>query len=153
MNRRPRNPRLEKLIDRAPRDGARIGIISTWDVENTAVRVLAAHLRSAGHHTVELYFKDWVSNHLDPATAEDLDALGRVIRREELNLVCISIRASAYAHQAEIITRYIQDELGLPVLWGGMHPTLKPDEAIGMILQGSGLEHRVGEGGLEVFRP
>ena len=34
MNYRPRNHRLERLIDRAPRDGARIGILSTWDVEN-----------------------------------------------------------------------------------------------------------------------
>ena len=119
MNHRPRNHRLERLFDRAPRDGARIGILSTWDVENNAVRVLAAHLRAAGHHTVELYFKDWVSNHLDAATDEDLDALKRVIRREELNLVCISIRASAYAHQAEVITRYLQDELDVAVLWGG----------------------------------
>jgi radical SAM superfamily enzyme YgiQ (UPF0313 family) len=132
MNRRQHNPRLENLIERAPRDGARVGILSTWDVENNAVRVLAAHLRTAGHHTVELYFKDWVSNNLDPANAEDLEALARVIRREELNLICISIRASAYAHQAKIITEYLQEELGLPVLWGGMHPTLRPEESVGI---------------------
>ncbi len=132
MNQHSANHRLEKLTSRAPRDGVRVGIVSTWDVENNAVRILAAHLRAAGHHTVELYFKDWVSNHLDPASPEDLDALARVIRREELNLVCISIRASAYAHQAEVLTRYIQDELEIPVLWGGMHPTLKPDESAGI---------------------
>ena len=36
--------RMERLRVKARYDGARIGIISTWDVENNAVRVLAAEL-------------------------------------------------------------------------------------------------------------
>ena len=64
--------RLDRLFRNARLDGPRIGIISTWDVENNAVRVLAATLRAAGHHVVEIYFKDWISNALDPATDEQL---------------------------------------------------------------------------------
>ena len=86
--------RLEQLAGVAKRDGPRIGIVSTWDVENNAVRILAASLRETGHHCAEIYFKDWLSNHLDPATDIQLDNLVKVIRREQLNLVCISIRAS-----------------------------------------------------------
>ncbi len=133
--------RLEQLAGVAKRDGARIGIVSTWDVENNAVRILAASLRETGHHCAEIYFKDWLSNHLDPATDIQLDNLVKVIRREQLNLVCISIRASAYAEQARVLTEHIHNELGIPVLWGGMHPTLVGDECIGhadMILQGEG---------------
>lgn len=141
MNDRQRNPRLDRLIDAAPRDGARIALVSTWDVENNAVRILAATLRAQGHHTVEIYFKDWISNHLDPASAEELDALTRVLRREQVNLVTISIRASAYAEQARVITEHVQRELDLPVLWGGMHPTLRGDDCIDyadMTLAGEG---------------
>ena len=133
--------RLDNLAKVAQRDGARIGIISTWDVENNAVRILAASLREANHHCAEIYFKDWLSNHLDPATDEQLDNLVRIIRREQLNLVCISIRASAYAQQAQVLTEYMQEKLDIPVLWGGMHPTLVGDECIehaDMILQGEG---------------
>jgi radical SAM superfamily enzyme YgiQ (UPF0313 family) len=136
-----RNPRLEALWGRARRDGARIGILSTWDVENNAVRVLAAVLRQAGHHVVELYFKDWVSNHIEPASAEELATLTQICKQEGLNLVCISIRASAYAWQARIITEHLHNELDLPVLWGGMHPTLVPADCIGMadmVLAGEG---------------
>lgn len=125
----------------AARDGARIGIISTWDVENNAVRILAASLREADHHCAEIYFKDWLSNHLDPATDVQLDNLIKVIRREQLNLVCISIRASAYAQQAQVLTEAIQERLDIPVLWGGMHPTLVGEECIAhadMVLQGEG---------------
>ena len=135
------NPRLDSLFVNAKKDGARVGILSTWDVENNAVRILAATLRAAGHHVVEIYFKDWISNHLEPASGDDLDALARVCRREELNLVCISVRASAYAHQAAILTDYIHEALELPVLWGGMHPTMVPAECIGkadMVLCGEG---------------
>ena len=133
--------RLDKLAKVAKRDGARIGIVSTWDVENNAVRILAASLREADHHCAEIYFKDWLSNHLDPATDQQLENLVRVIRREQLNLVCISIRASAYAQQAQMITEYLQERIDIPVLWGGMHPTLVGDECIehaDMILQGEG---------------
>ena len=118
-----------------------MGIISTWDVENNAVRILAASLREAGHHCAAIYFKDWLSNHLDPATDVQLDNLIKVIRREQLNLVCISIRASAYAQQAQVLTEAIQERLDIPVLWGGMHPTLVGEECIAhadMVLQGEG---------------
>lgn len=118
-----------------------MGIVSTWDVENNAVRILAASLREAGHHCAEIYFKDWLSNHLDPATDIQLENLVKIIRREQLNVLCISIRASAYAEQSKVLTEYIQKELDIPVLWGGMHPTIAGDECIeqaDMILQGEG---------------
>ena len=133
--------RIDNLAKAAARDGASIGIISTWDVENNAVRILAATLREADHHCAEIYFKDWLSNHLDPATDVQLDNLIKVIRREQLNLVCISIRASAYAQQAQVLTEAIQERLDIPVLWGGMHPTLVGEECIAhadMVLQGEG---------------
>jgi anaerobic magnesium-protoporphyrin IX monomethyl ester cyclase len=138
---RNQNPRLERLFQKAHSDGARMGILSTWDVENNAVRILAATLRAAGHHCAEIYFKDWVSNHLDPASEEELATLVRVIRREQLNVVCISIRASAYAQQAKRITEYLHRELDIPVLWGGMHATMMPAECIDhadMVLCGEG---------------
>jgi anaerobic magnesium-protoporphyrin IX monomethyl ester cyclase len=133
--------RIDKLVRDAGHDGPRVGIISTWDVENNAVRIIAAGLREAGHHATEIYFKDWISNHLDPATEVQLANLVKVIRRENLNLVCISIRASAYANSAKILTEYIREKLGIAVLWGGMHPTIAPDECIehaDMLLCGEG---------------
>ena len=87
--------RLQALIRNSRGRGPRVGLLSTWDVENNAVRILAATLRAAGHHVVEIYFKDWISNHLDPATDLQLANLVKVVRDEELDLVAISIRASA----------------------------------------------------------
>ena len=149
------NHRIEKTASRAQIEGARVGIVSMYDVENNAVRVLAATLRAAGHHVTEIYFKDWISNYIAPPTDEELENLKKVILRADLNLVCVSIRASAYYNAARILTEYLQQELETAVLWGGMHPTLVPEQCIetaDMVLKGEGelaltdLSDRLAEG-------
>ena len=133
--------RLDRLFRNARLDRPRIGLVSMWDVENNAVRILAATLRAAGHKVVEIYFKDWISNALDPATDVQLENLAKIIRREELNCIGISIRASAYVNQAAIITQYLHNTLDIAVLWGGMHPTMDPESCItcaDMVLKGEG---------------
>lgn len=135
------NPPISRLVTKVNGRPARIGIVSMYDVENNAVRILAGTLRQGGHHVAEIYFKDWISNHLDPATDEELTNLIKVIADEHLDLVCLSIRASAYYNAARILTDHIHDVLDIPVLWGGMHPTLVPTECIqtaDMVLQGEG---------------
>ena len=133
--------RLEWLARECKYNEPRLAIVSMWDVENNAVRILAATLRAAGFKVVEIYFKDWISNALDPASDAQLENLAKIVRREELNLVCLSIRASAYANQADIITTYLHNSLDIPVLWGGMHPTMMSDDCIqrtDMVLKGEG---------------
>jgi radical SAM superfamily enzyme YgiQ (UPF0313 family) len=132
--------RVERLVGKR-RDGARIGILSTWDVENNAVRILAGTLRRGGHHVAEIYFKDWISNHIDPATDAELASLVEIVKKEELDIVCISIRASAYQESARILTEHLHNTLDIAVLWGGMHPTLVGARCLqdaDMVLQGEG---------------
>ena len=110
------NPRLEQLVRAAGQDGPRIGIISMYDVENNAVRILAATLRQAGVHVTEIYFKDWISNHIFPATDEELEGVIAAIREARLNLVCVSILASAYFNAARVLTTHIPEALDVGVL-------------------------------------
>ena len=76
------NDRIARLVQKTQGRPVRFGIVSMYDVENNAVRILAAALRQAGHHVAEIYFKDWISNHLDPATDEELQSLIKVIADE-----------------------------------------------------------------------
>lgn len=135
------NERIESLVKNTQGRGPRVGIVSMYDVENNAVRILAATLRLGGHHVTELYFKDWISNHIDPASESELDALRKLVDSEGLDMVCISIRASAYYHQAKTITGYLHENTSAAVLWGGMHPTLVGPTCIedaDLLLQGEG---------------
>ena len=139
------NERLESLRANTSGRGPRIGIVSMYDVENNAVRILAATLRESGHHVSEIYFKDWISNHLMPASETELENLLKVIEEARLDLVCVSIRASAYYMSAKVLTEHMRAHLNVPVLWGGMHPTLMPEQCIesaDMVLKGEG-EHAV----------
>lgn len=135
------NHRLEELARKTQGRGPRVGLVSMYDVENNAVRVLAATLRQGGHHVAEIYFKDWISNHLFPATDLELDNLIKVVRDEQLDVVCVSIRASAYYQSAKLITEVLHERLGVAVLWGGMHPTLVPEvcvETADLVIKGEG---------------
>ena len=96
------NHRIQGLMDQTSGRPVRVGILSMYDVENNAVRVLAATLREAGHTVVEIYFKDWISNHLAPATDLEYANLEKTIRDRQLDLVCVSIRASAYYMSAKL---------------------------------------------------
>lgn len=136
-------PRLATAARRAQLEGARIALVSLYDVENNAVRLLAAVLRRAGFHAVEVYFQDWISNHLEPPTETELRNLVRVLRREQVQLVALSVRASPYFNVARILTEHIHRHLDLPVAWGGNHPTLVPEDCIehaDLLLRGEGEE-------------
>ena len=121
--------------------GPRIALVSLYDVENNAVRLLAAVLRRAGAYVVEIYFKDWISNHLDPPSDVEIQNLLTVLRQEGIHLVSFSIRASAYCNMARILTEPVHRELDLAVLWGGMHATLEPEQCLrdaDLVLRGEG---------------
>jgi len=124
------NERLDRLARRARTEGPRVALVSLYDVENNAVRLLAAILRRAGVQAIEVYFKDWISNHLSPPREPEIENLLAILRRERVNLVAVSLRASAYLNVARLLTARIQGGPGLAVLWGGTHPTLAPEECI-----------------------
>jgi anaerobic magnesium-protoporphyrin IX monomethyl ester cyclase len=108
-----------------------LGLISLYDVENNAVRVLAACTRAAGYRTVEIYFKDWVNNSLDWPRPQELANLVRLVREHDLGLVGISVRASAYHKVAVEITRTLRLHFPeLKIMWGGTHAILDPERCI-----------------------
>ena len=123
--------RLARALEQASRRGsARLALVSMYDIENNAVRVLAASLRRAGHFCLEIYFKDWRNNHLDWPEEAELEHLCRILRDEQIDMVGFSIRASAYYKVTRHLTETVHRQLDLAVLWGGNHPTLVPDRCI-----------------------
>lgn len=108
----------------------RIALISLYDVENYAIRVLANTLRSHGHAALEIYFKDWKNNAFVEPTTVELEHLAGGIRRFEADIVGFSLRASAYLTVCRKLAHFLRGELGVPILAGGVHPTVRPDETL-----------------------
>ena len=102
----------------------KIAIISLYALENNGVRHVASSLRSAGFSVTEIYFKDWVNNNFPwPKEIEILNLID-LLRKREIDIVGFSVRASAFHRMAKYLTSRVRHELNIPILWGGMHPTL-----------------------------
>ncbi|MFH1465006.1 MAG: cobalamin-dependent protein [Pseudomonadota bacterium] len=107
-----------------------LALVSLYLVENRAVRCLAAFLRQRGRRVVEIYLGDWANNRLDGPTPDDIARLHEVLRAEGVGLVGFSVTASGYEAVAAGLTRAIQRDAGLPVIWGGLHPTSVPEDCL-----------------------
>jgi anaerobic magnesium-protoporphyrin IX monomethyl ester cyclase len=119
-------PRWERLKGRKD---LTIAFVSLYVIENTGIRLLAAVLRREGIHVHEVYFKDWVTNRVQPPTEEEVALLISEIRRIQPDMVGMSVRASAFHRIAKELTERIRLELDVPVLWGGMHASSCPEAA------------------------
>ena len=107
-----------------------IAIVSLYALENNGVRHVASSLREADFRVTEIYFKDWVNNRFPwPSEKEVQDLIG-LLREREIDIIGLSVRASAFHRMAKYLTDRLRAALGKPILWGGMHPTFLPQMCI-----------------------
>ncbi|MCB9475850.1 MAG: radical SAM protein [Deltaproteobacteria bacterium] len=99
----------------------KIALISLYVFENNGTRLIASVLRNAGYEVHEIYFKDYLHHHFEEPTDLEISRMMDVLREQGIGLVGMSIRAGAYLRVGRQFTRMIQQELGLPVIWGGAH--------------------------------
>ena len=107
-----------------------VAIISLYALENNGVRHVAASLREEGFRVTEVYFKDWVNNRFPWPEENEVQNLLTLLRERKIDVVGFSVRASAFHRMAKYLTERVRKSLGLPVLWGGMHPTFLPEMCI-----------------------
>ena len=123
-------------------EGLRLVLVTMYGFEALGVRALHAFLKSHGVDVQLLFFRDRLMNEMASFPAGELDLLIEAVAGLRPDLVGISL-FSAMAPDATVITRAIQDRLGVPVIWGGYHPTIVPEECIpiaDMICIGEGEE-------------
>ncbi|MBN2055032.1 cobalamin-dependent protein [bacterium] len=107
-----------------------IGLVALYVIENNGIRHIAAMLRRHGYRVIEIYFKDWINNYFQPPTEREVRDLVGILRDCRVDLVGLSVRASAYHRLAVALTHRLRGDLGVPILWGGMHPTFAPEDCV-----------------------
>src|SRR3990172_10809851 len=98
-------------------------------------RSLSSYLKSNGYDTT-CYFCPGAFNE------SNLSDLIAKLREKKTALVGISLVTDDY-YSAVVATKAIKRDLGLPVIWGGAHVNIKPDECLrhaDMICRGEGEE-------------
>ncbi|OQX17840.1 MAG: B12-binding domain-containing radical SAM protein [Desulfobulbaceae bacterium A2] len=110
----------------------KISLISPYpDVTAIGVRILSACLREAGHETQLIMMRDPFGDDVIPGVARYSD---KVIEQlaglcRESDLIGISLMTNFFFNAVEI-TSGLRRFLQVPIIWGGVHATIRPDECL-----------------------
>lgn len=111
----------------------KVGLISLFVIESNGIRYLASALREGGFTVDEFYFGHFmprIHHRFSPPTSNEVDALIDLLRKREINLVGISLRVGAFLPICIELTQRIKSELNIPVIWGGAHVTMAPEQCV-----------------------
>lgn len=104
-------------------------LISPFSFEALGIRYVSGSIRKAGFDCIEIYYEDFKRNHFEYPGEKELDGLIKLLDEKGVDVVGISVRSS-YRKLAALITEEINNKLGIPVIWGSVHPTICPDDSI-----------------------
>jgi radical SAM superfamily enzyme YgiQ (UPF0313 family) len=109
--------------------GLNIVIISLYHFGAFGARILSDILKKEGHTVTNVFFKRDKTNEMRPPTEKEYALLSDLIKNIDPGLVGISARSTFFPVAREI-TRGIKQVLGAPVIWGGAHAIICPEECI-----------------------
>lgn len=135
----------------------KITLISPYtDITSFGVRTLSAYLKQNGHKVQLIFLPDPYGDDLifgvQRYPKETLAAVAELSRQSDL--IGVSVMTNFFDGAAQI-TRELKNQLPTPVIWGGVHPTIRPEESLAhadMVCIGEGEEallalvNRVSEG-------
>ena len=134
----------------------KVVLIALFHYENFALRSLFSYLRANGiqvsfigfkrmrHKSTKTLKNDFMemNDYHTEATEEDIGALLAQLEKENPSLIGIGVQSS-HLPVAQRITRAIKAKFSTPVIWGGTHPTIDPENCIAhtdMICVGEGFD-------------
>jgi radical SAM superfamily enzyme YgiQ (UPF0313 family) len=105
----------------------KITLISPYSsLASLGVRSISASLKKAGHAVTMLFLTSSPFSRLS-YSGELLDRITELCR--DSGLIGISLMSGNFS-QAERITSTLKSRLHAPVIWGGIHPTSRPEECL-----------------------
>lgn len=123
--------------------GITLSLIAMYHIKNFGPRYVHSFLKTNNEKVNLIFFKNSYLNNASKATTEEIDRLVGLLKDLKTDLAALSIGCSSYFKTACAITAKIKKGLDIPVLWGGIHPTISPEECIqqaDMICLGEGEE-------------
>lgn len=105
-------------------------LMTIYSVENAGIRYISAALKRAGYDTHIVFLRDWRHNQLEMPTEKEIALALEVIRQKQADLVGLGFMSSLFPMALEVTRRIQRKFPGVPVVWGGIHPTSVPEECI-----------------------
>ncbi|MBI4831366.1 MAG: cobalamin B12-binding domain-containing protein [Candidatus Lindowbacteria bacterium] len=111
----------------------KIALISTYDdVTSPSVRLLSSYVKSKGHKVKLLFL---LMNEKAGQVAQfdrscSAAALNQIVDQcRDCDLVGVSLMTNFFG-KAVHVTRQLKESIKAPVVWGGIHPTVSPEECL-----------------------
>jgi len=98
-------------------------------------RLLASYIKTNGYGCICIFWQETINR-------ENLEALIGLLKTQKINLLGISLVTDDY-HSAVLLTGEIKKMLNIPIIWGGAHANVKPEECLqhaDMVCLGEGEE-------------
>lgn len=101
------------------------------DITAFGIRTMSAYLKQHGHKTQMIFMPDpFGDNPLYGVQRYKDNTLDELITRcASSDLIGITLMTNFFDNATQITT-VLKKELGLPVIWGGVHPTIRPEESL-----------------------
>lgn len=112
-----------------PAHGPRVVFISLYCFKSFPVRSFHRLARQYGMDSHAVLFKDNLTNRHTPITETEIEYLKTVLRQAKPDMVAISVLAP-YVPAARKVIAAVREVTDAPVVAGGKHPTISPDEAL-----------------------
>lgn len=107
-----------------------IVLLSLYNIESHSLRTLHAILKNADFNVTSLFFKRReLDNTFNKHSSAEIDYLVNQIKRLNPSIVGISVM-SAFFDLASEITKKIKEQTHTTILWGGIHPTIRPEQCL-----------------------
>ena len=118
---------------RSGNPGLKVCLISLYSSSSIGLRYLTSVLKKDGFAVDLVFFKEKniALDLMELPTPREYDLLYELLAGLRPDLVGISVRSS-FLRIAKEITLRLQRDLGQRVIWGGTHPTVAPEESIGI---------------------
>jgi len=108
----------------------RVCLVSLYNTELSGIRYIHSLLEANGFDTSIVFFKRLNINDGRPASAREVEIFGDVLRQLRPDIVGVGIGCSTFRRVAQQLTRKARQVLDCPVVWGGVHVTVAPDQSI-----------------------
>ena len=102
-----------------------IGLISPYpDIQSFGLRTLSACLKKEGHNVIMVFLCNQFWDKYEDAPLDDtVDLL------KDSDLIGISVMSNFWDNSVQI-TEKLKKSINAPIIWGGTHPTIRPEECI-----------------------
>jgi radical SAM superfamily enzyme YgiQ (UPF0313 family) len=101
------------------------------DITSFGIRVISAYLKQHGHETQLIFLPDPYGDDIVYGKQRyENSILDEVVTLcQQSDLIGITLMTNFF-HGAIQLTNKLKKKLSAPIIWGGVHPTIKPDECL-----------------------